>query len=150
MHFIFRLSFLGSYVIMLATMFITLFKVSHSYILFEQLNSFLHSFIQYVFLIEQFNILYSPVINFCTDLSATLHHVAQITGKLSHIISRPLIFPRFHQLCYITCCKPTGQSSRDNPRIRQCLSPVYICSKETKPAEKSQLKSFTFSLLLIC
>ena len=67
-----------------------------SYILFEQLNSFLHSFIQYVFLIEQFNILYNPVINFCTDLSATLHHVAQITGKLSHIISRPLIFPRFH------------------------------------------------------
>ena len=88
MHFIFRLSFLGSYVIMLATMFITLFKVSHSYILFEQLNRFLHSFIQYVFLIEQFNILYNPVINFCTDLSATLHHVAQITSYIP-----PINFP---------------------------------------------------------
>ena len=73
---------------MLATMFITLFKVSHSYISFEQLNSFLHSFIQYVFLIEQFNILYNPVINFCTDLSATLHHVAQITRYIP-----PINFP---------------------------------------------------------
>ena len=38
--------------------------------------------------------------------------------------------------------------SRNNPRLRGYLSSDYFRRKETKPAGKSQLKSFTFSSLL--
>ena len=39
--------------------------------------------------------------------------------------------------------------SHNNPRLRRYLSSDYFRLQETKPAEKSQLKSFTFSPLLV-
>ena len=68
--------------------------------------------------------------------------------QIRDIITQPLIFGRFYWLLYVTWCKITGRLSRNNPRLRRYLSSEYFCRKETKPAEKSQLKSFTFSSLL--
>ena len=45
-------------------------------------------------------------------------------------------------------CKFTGRLSRNNPRLHRYLPSYYFHWKETKRAEKSQLKSFTFSSLL--
>ena len=64
------------------------------------------------------------------------------------IITHPSIFARFYWLLYVTWCKLTGQLSRNNPRLRGYLSSDYFPRKETKPAGKNQLKSFTFSSLL--
>ena len=44
-------------------------------------------------------------------------------------------------------CKLTGQLSHNNPRLRLHLSPNYFHREETKPAEKSYVKNFTFSSL---
>ena len=65
---------------------------------------------------------------------------------LSVFITHPLIFARFYWLLYVTWCNITGRLSRNNPRLRRYLSSDYFRRKETEPAEKSQLKSFTFSL----
>ena len=69
-------------------------------------------------------------------------------AQLLILITHPLIFARFYWLLYVTWCKFTGRLSRNNPRLRRNLPSYYFNWKETKPAGKSQLKSFTFSSLL--
>ena len=63
-------------------------------------------------------------------------------------MTHPLIFARFYWLLHVTWCKITGRLSRNNPRLRRYLSSVFFRRKETKPAGKSRLNSFTFSSLL--
>ena len=67
---------------------------------------------------------------------------------LSPVFTNPLIFARFYWLLYVTRCKITGRLSCNNPLLCRYLSSDYFPRKETKPAEKIQLKSFTFSSLL--
>ena len=84
-----------------------------------------------------------------TFLKAFCHFFPRRTElRISQVITHPLIFARFYLLFYMTWCKTTGQLSRNNPRLRRYLSSDCFRGKETKPAEKSQLKCFIFSSLL--
>ena len=90
----------------------------------------------------------------CYSLHSTVAYKKQTKSSFSAkglrlwFITHPLIFARFYWLLYVTWCKITGQLSRNNPRLRGYLSSEFLLRKETKPAGKSQLKSFTFSCLL--
>lgn len=56
---------------------------------------------------------------------------------------------RFYLLLYITGCIFSEQLSRNNPYLRRYLSHDYFRRKQTKPAGKSQLKSFAFASFLL-
>lgn len=51
---------------------------------------------------------------------------------------------------YVAWQKITGQLSHSNLRLRRYLFSEYIRRKETKPTEKTLLKSFLFSSLFFC
>ena len=57
-----------------------------------------------------------------------------------------LIFERLYRLPYVTWHKITGKLSRNSLQLRRYLFFDYFRRKETKTAEKSQLKTFNFYL----
>ena len=72
-----------------------------------------------------------------------------VEGKISVIITHPLVFARFYWLLYITWYRITGQLPCNNLRLRQYLSSDYSVENEKSQQEKDRPKSFTFLSLLL-
>ena len=72
-----------------------------------------------------------------------------VEGKISVIITHPLVFARFYWLLYITWYRITEQLPCNNLRLRQYLSSDYSVENEKSQQEKDRPKSFTFLSLLL-
>ena len=72
-----------------------------------------------------------------------------VEGKISVIVTHPLVFARFYWLLYITWYRITGQLPCNNLRLRQYLSSDYSVENEKSQQEKDRPKSFTFLSLLL-
>ena len=71
-------------------------------------------------------------------------------GKISVIITHPLVFARFYWLLYITWYRITGQLPCNNLRLRQYLSSDYSVENEkSHDREKGRPKSCNFLSLLL-